>query len=59
MKPIDRAENTRESESAELRRAIAALPQRYREVVVLCDLGEKTYEEAAAALDGPHGRCRR
>jgi RNA polymerase sigma-70 factor (ECF subfamily) len=35
----------------ELRRAIAALPQQYREVVVLCDLEDCSYEEAAAALD--------
>jgi RNA polymerase sigma-70 factor, ECF subfamily len=31
-----------------LRKAIAALPERYRVVVVLCDLEGKTYEEAAA-----------
>jgi RNA polymerase sigma-70 factor, ECF subfamily len=31
-----------------LRKTIAALPERYRVVVVLCDLEGKTYEEAAA-----------
>jgi RNA polymerase sigma-70 factor, ECF subfamily len=31
-----------------LRKAIAALPERYRAVVVLCDLEGKTYEETAA-----------
>lgn len=43
---------------AALRRAIAALPERYREVVVLCDLEEKTYEEAAAAAECAVGTVR-
>ena len=30
---------------------IAALPARYREVVILCDLEGHTYEAAAAALE--------
>jgi RNA polymerase sigma-70 factor (ECF subfamily) len=38
----------REQEAAGLRKAIAALPLRYREVVVLCDLEGKSYEEIAA-----------
>ncbi len=33
-----------------LRRAIVALPEKYREVVVRCDLEEKSYEEAAGAI---------
>jgi RNA polymerase sigma-70 factor (ECF subfamily) len=33
-----------------LRRAVVALPVRYREAVVLCDLQELTYADAAAAL---------
>jgi RNA polymerase sigma-70 factor (ECF subfamily) len=33
-----------------LRRAVASLPVRYREAVVLCDLESASYEEAAAAL---------
>lgn len=33
-----------------LRRAVIALPVRYREVVVLCDLEELSYAEAADAL---------
>ena len=33
-----------------LRRAVVALPLRYREAVVLCDLHEFSYAEAAAAL---------
>jgi RNA polymerase sigma-70 factor (ECF subfamily) len=41
-----------------LRRAVAALPRRYREVVVLCDLEELDYVEAAAALGCPIGTVR-
>jgi len=33
-----------------LRRAVLALPVRYREVVVLCDLEELTYADAADVL---------
>jgi RNA polymerase sigma-70 factor (ECF subfamily) len=35
---------------ATLRQAVQALPLRYREVVVLCDLEENTYEQAASSL---------
>jgi RNA polymerase sigma-70 factor (ECF subfamily) len=41
-----------------LRRAILKLPDRYREVVVLCDLEEKTYEEAAVVLECSIGTIR-
>jgi RNA polymerase sigma-70 factor (ECF subfamily) len=41
-----------------LRRAVASLPRRYREVVVLCDLEEVDYAEAAAAMDCPIGTVR-
>ena len=34
----------------ELRRAVLALPEHYREVVVLCDLHEMNYEHAAQTL---------
>src|SRR5262249_28056364 len=34
-----------------VRRAVVTLPTIYREVVVLCDLEDASYEEAAAALD--------
>ncbi len=41
-----------------LRRAVSSLPRRYREVVVLCDLEEVDYAEAAAALGCPIGTVR-
>jgi RNA polymerase sigma-70 factor (ECF subfamily) len=41
-----------------LRRAVATLPRRYREVVVLCDLEEVDYADAAAALGCPIGTVR-
>jgi RNA polymerase sigma-70 factor (ECF subfamily) len=41
-----------------LRRAVLALPRRYREVVVLCDLEEVDYADAAAALGCPIGTVR-
>ena len=33
-----------------MRQAVSTLPENYREVVVLCDLEEMSYEEAASAL---------
>ena len=42
----------------ELRRAVVSLPSRYREVVVLCDLQEVDYVEAAALLGCPVGTVR-
>lgn len=41
-----------------LRRAVLTLPIRYREVVVLCDLQELSYADAAAALACPLGTIR-
>lgn len=41
-----------------LRQAIAALPPRYREVVVLCDLESRSYEEAAAIAECAVGTVR-
>jgi RNA polymerase sigma-70 factor (ECF subfamily) len=41
-----------------LHAAIRALPESYRAVVVLCDLEEKTYEEAAVILEVPTGTVR-
>ena len=43
---------------ARVRQAIGTLPENYREVVVLCELEEMSYEEAAAALDCPVGTVR-
>ena len=41
-----------------LRRAVLALPRRYREVVVLCDLEELDYADAAQVLGCPIGTVR-
>ena len=41
-----------------LRRAVVKLPMRYREAVVLCDLEEMSYVDAAATLDCPVGTVR-
>jgi RNA polymerase sigma-70 factor (ECF subfamily) len=41
-----------------LRRAVQALPLPYREAVVLCDLQEMSYADAAAALGCPVGTVR-
>jgi predicted DNA-binding protein (UPF0251 family) len=47
------------AESVEaLRRAVLSLPLRYREAIVLCDLQEMSYTDAAAALDCPVGTVR-
>ncbi|SPF45245.1 RNA polymerase, sigma-24 subunit, ECF subfamily [Candidatus Sulfopaludibacter sp. SbA4] len=43
---------------ASLRRAVSALPRRYREVVVLCDLEEVDYADAAVVLGCPIGTVR-
>lgn len=34
-----------------LRKAVLSLPEQYREVLVLCDLEEKSYSDSAAILD--------
>jgi RNA polymerase sigma-70 factor (ECF subfamily) len=41
-----------------VRRAVLSLPTVYREVVVLCDLQDTSYEEAAQVLDCPIGTVR-
>jgi RNA polymerase sigma-70 factor (ECF subfamily) len=43
---------------AQVRGAVLSLSQEHREVVVLCDLEEKSYEEAAKLLDCPVGTVR-
>lgn len=45
----------RDQEARELRRAIATLPERYREALVLCDLQGKSYDEAAGELGCANG----
>jgi RNA polymerase sigma-70 factor (ECF subfamily) len=49
---------TRRETIEQVRRAVLSLPPQYREVVVLCDLQEASYEVAAAALDCPVGTVR-
>jgi len=41
-----------------VRQAISTLPENYREAVVLCELEEMSYEEAAEALGCPVGTVR-
>jgi len=41
-----------------VRQAVVSLPATYREVVVLCDLQEMDYRDAAVALDCPVGTVR-
>jgi RNA polymerase sigma-70 factor (ECF subfamily) len=52
------AELAREEQIEAVRQAVLALPPKYREAVVLCDLQELPYEEAAAALDCAVGTVR-
>jgi RNA polymerase sigma-70 factor (ECF subfamily) len=49
---------TRAERIETLKRAILSLPVRYREVVVLCDLQETSYADAAAALECAVGTVR-
>ncbi len=52
------ADLTRKEGVDALRRAVHTLPRRYREVVVLCDLEEVDYSEAALILGCPIGTVR-
>lgn len=49
---------TRQEEIERLRQAVLALPARYREVVVLCDLHELDYAQAATSLGCAVGTVR-
>jgi RNA polymerase sigma-70 factor (ECF subfamily) len=49
---------TRRETIEQVRRAVLSLPAQYREAVVLCDLQESSYEDAAVALDCPVGTVR-
>jgi RNA polymerase sigma-70 factor (ECF subfamily) len=57
--PEDLLEDLTRRESIEqVRQAVLSLPPIFREAVVLCDLQDSSYEEAAAALDCPVGTVR-
>ena len=56
LSPLD---DLARAESIELvRKAVLSLPERYREVVVLCELQEMSYGEAAEVLDCAIGTVR-
>lgn len=56
LNPLD---DLTRAESIELvRKAVLSLPERYREVVVLCELQEMSYGEAAEVLDCAIGTVR-
>jgi RNA polymerase sigma-70 factor, ECF subfamily len=52
------AEMTRREAVQSLRQAVLALPEHYREVVVLCELHEMDYDRAAEILGCPVGTVR-
>jgi len=57
--PEDLLEDLTRRESIEqVRQAVLSLPPVFREAIVLCDLQDSSYEEAAAALDCPVGTVR-
>jgi RNA polymerase sigma-70 factor (ECF subfamily) len=56
--PLSRDEFASLETIGRVRQAISTLPENYREVVVLCELEELSYEEAASALDCPVGTVR-
>jgi RNA polymerase sigma-70 factor (ECF subfamily) len=49
---------SRERDVHDVRRAVLALPARYREVIVLCDLQDVSYADAAAVLSCAIGTVR-
>ena len=44
--------------AAALHRTLRDLPERYRDVVILCDLEERSYEEVARLIGRPVGTVR-
>lgn len=63
--PVDRAfepdilgEMIGNETTAALHRTLRDLPDRYRDVIVLCDLEEKSYEEVARIIGRPVGTVR-
>ena len=57
-RPDPLGDMTRAETVEQLRQAVLALPPHYREVVVLCELHEMSYVEAAGALDCAVGTVR-
>ncbi|HJQ31384.1 MAG TPA: RNA polymerase sigma factor, partial [Pyrinomonadaceae bacterium] len=57
-RPDPLGDMTRAETVEQLRQAVLALPPYYREVVVLCELHEMSYVEAAGALDCAVGTVR-
>jgi RNA polymerase sigma-70 factor (ECF subfamily) len=55
---LSRDEYTSLETVGRVRQAISTLPENYREVVILCELEEMSYEDAASALDWPVGTVR-
>lgn len=51
-------ELSREESIAKLRKAILSLPEQYREVIVLCELQELSYSEAASVIGCALGTVR-
>jgi RNA polymerase sigma-70 factor (ECF subfamily) len=58
IEPDPLIELTRQRQDAALRRALLALPARYREAIVLCDLHELSYDAAARAIGCALGTVR-
>ena len=56
--PTSRDEFSSMEAISRVRKAISTLPENYREVVVLCELEEMSYEETATALGCPVGTVR-
>ena len=52
------ADLTRRESIEQVRQAVLSLPPVFREVVVLCDLQDTSYEDAGLALDCPVGTVR-
>src|SRR5262245_52251056 len=58
VQPDPLGQISRQRHTTALRRALVALPVRYREAIVLCDLQELSYADAAAALGCAIGTVR-
>src|SRR5208283_2213608 len=56
--PTSRDEFASMEAISRVRKAINTLPENYREIVVLCELEEMSYEETAVALGCPVGTVR-